>query len=84
MTVQLLKFSAPWCQPCKLMAKTLEQLLPEFPEVQLVEVDVEQAAELARHHNVRTLPTLVLGDYRLVGNVSAGLVRDFLAKATHG
>jgi thioredoxin-like negative regulator of GroEL len=76
------KFSAAWCQPCKQLSKTLEQVLPEFPDVQLVEVDVDKAPELASHHNVRQLPTLVMGDYRLTGNASTGHVREFLARAS--
>jgi thioredoxin len=56
----LVKFSAPWCGPCKAMEPYLQQLerVPTTPP--LVRVDVEAAPGLAARYGVRAMPTLML------------------------
>lgn len=79
MTRKLYKFTAPWCQPCKLLAKTVTDLLPQFPGIEVVEVDIEKEPMLANQMGVRSVPTLILDGRVLRSNVSPGLVRAFLA-----
>ena len=33
-------FSAPWCKPCAAMKPNLEKLVPEYPGVEFVTIDV--------------------------------------------
>ena len=56
----LLKFSASWCKHCPVLTKTLKTI--ELSTVELIEVDIDQQPELAKAHNIRALPTLVLID----------------------
>ena len=55
MTDKILKFSAPWCQPCKQLAKTLEN----YKGVPIEDVNIDDAADLAAEYMVRSVPTLV-------------------------
>lgn len=55
--ILLLDFYATWCQPCKMMAKTLESFESTVP---VVKIDVEKFNELAVKYNVRGVPKLVL------------------------
>lgn len=51
--VEVIKFSATWCGPCKVVAKQLEGL--DFTNV---DIDEDQEG-LARKANVRSVPTLI-------------------------
>ena len=58
--LKLVKFSADWCAPCRAMVPIIEGLRAEFPEVDFVEIDVEEEPKIAQQFNVRSLPTFVL------------------------
>ena len=57
--MKLLKFHATWCQPCKMLSKTLDTI--ELP-FKLVDIDIDENIEQAQKYNVRGVPTLVLVD----------------------
>lgn len=54
---KVLKFSATWCGPCKMLAKTLQTVQTE---VEIENVDIEQNPELTQQYRIRGVPTLVL------------------------
>lgn len=70
--MELIKFSATWCAPCKV----LTNMLRNFKEVPLKNVDIENDTELVKKYNVRKVPTMVLVDengeelWRHVGVIS--------------
>lgn len=53
MSVEVLKFSATWCSPCRVLAQTLEGVEG------VTSIDIEENMEIARQHNIRSVPTLV-------------------------
>ena len=53
MEIEVLKFSATWCGPCKVLATTLKDA------AEVKSIDVEQDQETARKYNIRSVPTLV-------------------------
>jgi thioredoxin 1 len=57
----LVKFSADWCQPCKVMTETLRDLIPELGNhVRFVEVNIEHSPNAANTYGIRGLPMLIL------------------------
>lgn len=80
--MEVLKFSASWCQPCKMLAKTLEGM--EVP-YEITEIDIDDQPEQAGKYQVRGVPTMVLVDdkgavvSRLVGMQSATKIGEWLA-----
>jgi thioredoxin-like negative regulator of GroEL len=57
MSDTILKFAAPWCEPCKALSKILEDI--DLGEIKLQEVDIEQEKELVAKYRVRSVPTMV-------------------------
>ncbi len=58
--IRVVQFTAPWCGPCKPVARALAELAPAYPEVEFSEVDVEALADAGVRHGVLVLPTVLL------------------------
>ncbi|MCS6815147.1 MAG: thioredoxin [Cyanobacteria bacterium] len=57
----LVDFYAPWCGPCQLMAKILEEVNAQMKDsLQVVKINTDTYPELATRYQVYALPTLVL------------------------
>lgn len=79
MSKKILRFTASYCQPCKILAKNLETANLGIPvEV----VDIEVYPELAEQYLIRSVPTLVLIDSnkevaRMVGLKPVEQIKDW-------
>ncbi|HET9674770.1 MAG TPA: thioredoxin family protein [Gaiellaceae bacterium] len=58
--IEVLMFTAPWCAPCKPVARALADLAPRFPSARFAEVDVDDEPETGMRFGVLTLPTVVI------------------------
>lgn len=56
---RVLRFTASWCQPCKMMATMLDDIKPNMP-FEVVDIDVNP--EIAMDFGIRSVPTLVMMD----------------------
>jgi thioredoxin 1 len=57
----LVDFSAPWCQPCRMMEPLLKNIEEKFSDKLIVrKYDVEKGHNVAGNHGVNSLPTLIL------------------------
>ena len=71
MNIEVLKFSASWCGPCRVLANTLKDVEGITP------VDIDTNMEKAREHNVRSVPTLVFKkDGKEVHRISGAIPLD--------
>lgn len=55
MVTKIEKYSASWCQPCKVLDKTLESVT----DVEIVKYDVEENEDLALEKGIRNVPVLI-------------------------
>ena len=58
--IALADFFATWCGPCKMLSPVLEELAEEYPNVNIIKVDVDEANELAFRYQIQAVPTLIL------------------------
>lgn len=60
-TPVVVKFTAPWCGPCKQLTPLLEEVAEQYIGSALfVSINVDDFSELAQRHNVRSVPTLMV------------------------
>jgi thioredoxin 1 len=58
--LKMLKFSAPWCGPCRQLKNVIAGVELDMPNVKFQEVDVDDDPETARQYRVSSIPTLVV------------------------
>ncbi len=57
----LVDFWADWCQPCHMLAPTIDQLAESYGDrIKVAKVDIDAAKELATEYDVRSIPTVIL------------------------
>jgi thioredoxin 1 len=54
---KVIRFTASWCGPCKMLAKTLESIETNIP---IEVVDIDEQPDLATEFGIRSVPTLVM------------------------
>lgn len=61
-TIKMIDFYADWCGPCKALSPILDKLAENYPQIDLVKVDVEDDnnVELSSSYNVVGLPTIIV------------------------
>lgn len=81
--MKLVKAYATWCQPCKGLTVTLNEI--DHPLVEkMEELDVDVQIPRAQKYGIRSVPTLLLIDEndevmgRLVGSQSKDRILNFL------
>ena len=77
---RILRFTASWCGPCKMLAKNLESVNANIP-IEVVDIDVHN--EIAMDYGIRSVPTLVMLDEnteikRIVGMQSLKQLEDWI------
>ena len=82
--MEILRFTASWCQPCKALAKQLTELNLDHS---VTVVDIDEQPELAQQYGVRGVPTLVAVDSgkevkRIVGIKPKDFLLDWFPKVS--
>lgn len=60
--MRLLDFWAPWCNPCKLMNPIIDKLEKEYPDLEIVRINVDEDTEMVNKYGILTIPTYILED----------------------
>lgn len=60
--VEVKKFSASWCGPCKMLAPVMDNISrnPNFSDVRFTNVDVDEQFEIASKYGIRSVPTVII------------------------
>ncbi|KAI0756260.1 thioredoxin-like protein [Daedaleopsis nitida] len=57
--LSVIDFHASWCGPCHMIAPTFEALSKQYPKVNFIKCDVDQAKDVAAQYRVTAMPTFV-------------------------
>jgi thioredoxin 1 len=58
--VQVKKFYAEWCGPCKVLTPLMENVKSKFKNVDFEDIDIEVQYEVAQKYYVRSVPTVII------------------------
>lgn len=56
----LVDFFATWCAPCQMLMPVLEKIASERNDFDIIEIDVDEAKELAMRYDIEAVPTMVI------------------------
>lgn len=59
--MKILKFTAPWCGPCKAMSVYWDDVVSEF-DVEVEEINIEEDTDTTQRYNVKSVPTMIILD----------------------
>lgn len=85
--VLVLKFSAEWCGPCRMLERVVSEIETERDDVTFLDVDVDEADEdFVDEYKVRNIPVLLffkdgLQCGKLVGGVPKSSIIDEINSA---
>ena len=58
--LEVKKFSAAWCGPCRALAPVMNEIKGQFSNVKFTDYDVDVAFNEATEYGVRSVPTVVI------------------------
>ena len=68
---RVLRFTAGWCSPCKMLALQLEDI-ENKPIIEVI--DIEEKSDIAIEYGIRGVPTLVMLDENIEVKRHSGMM----------
>jgi len=58
--IKFVRYTAPWCAPCRMLAPIITQIEQETPDVVFQTVNVDEKPEQAELYGIRSVPTVII------------------------
>ena len=55
----IIDFYAEWCGPCKVLSKTLEALVSEYPDIKFFKLNTDENENTPKKLKINSLPTVL-------------------------
>ena len=77
-------FYADWCDPCRMLAPTLEELADEHPEIKVGKLNVDEAPALAARFGISSIPFVARFENGTLTHSAMGFMPASLLKSKLG
>ena len=58
--IEVKKFYAEWCGPCKMLTPIIEKVQGNYSEVAFRSINIDEEFEVAQKYFVRSVPTVII------------------------
>ena len=58
--IEVKKFSASWCGPCKTLAPIFNEVKNSYTGVTFTEYDIDERSDVAAQYAIRSVPTVII------------------------
>ena len=58
--IEVKKFYAEWCGPCKMLTPIMEQVQGKFSDISFESINIDSQFEVAQKYYVRSVPTVII------------------------
>ena len=72
----ILDFYAEWCRPCSNFSDVLQSVSAQFPDLNIIKIDVDRYPELADQYSVSSIPNLVFFKQGVIWDQVVGLLSE--------
>ena len=56
----IVDFFATWCAPCQMLMSVLEEISKEREDIDIIEIDVDEAKDLSFNYEIEAVPTMII------------------------
>ena len=58
--MEIIKFSAEWCGPCKAYKNIFDKVVSEYSNISVIEADVDKYNSITVKYGIRSVPTTII------------------------
>lgn len=58
--IHILKFSTPYCGPCRILTGTINSISSSYPDITFHSIDVDDREDLISEYEIKTVPLLLM------------------------
>ena len=74
--MEIIKFSAEWCGPCKAYKNIFDKVVSEYSDITVIEADVDKDADITLKYGIRSVPTTIIAKNDVELDRITGLILD--------
>ena len=74
--IVIIDFWAPWCGPCRTFSPIFDKVSDNHTDIVFAKVNTEEEEELARHFQIRSIPTLMIFREQVILFAEAGMLAE--------
>jgi len=63
--MEIIKFSAPWCGPCKAYKNIFDKVISKYNNISVIEANVDTDVEITKKYDISSIPTTIISKNNL-------------------